>query len=429
MKHLITSLLAFFLCSILLSGKTITDKPDTDISTFFHEKGATYVVKYAHKSNQQVKMAEGITLQFKGGSLEGDLQFNRTTLKGKVKLQGSKVKGTIANRCFEAHWLCWKDGKHDDAAAINNLIEVFDSIHFSKGVYLLESFHTSKYKVNKPYHLGINRSNVHLEGANGAVLKTRTMAGVVNVYTKPNDIVNTVSNISFRRLNFTVESEATEFDSYQEHCHTISFMGAKDVLIEDCTFNNFWGDAVCTNHYGDNLKTGERSRNENIRIIDNRFEGYKGNNRNGVSIINGKNIVVEDNFFVNCSNAKMPGAIDVEPNFPFYTCQDLIIRGNIIKNCQGECGAISFVVCNKDDMHIKNVLIEKNRIVRSRRGIEIAVEEKGSCDNVVVRNNTIDKYTDPYVFYGKGKATRWVWSNNKIYATPKGKFGGSIKFE
>lgn len=399
-----------------------------DISLFLKKKNTTYIIRHEHKTNKNVTVGENSTIVFEGGNICANITLNNTKLEGNVRLQGSTLSGNISNKTFDASWLCYRDGKTDDASAIQNLLNTFNNIHFPKGTYLLVGFHKSKYPVEKPYHLGITRSKMTITGEKGSVIRTATMGGVLNIHSKPYDIKHTIADISISGLTFEVKNESDKFESYQEHCHTISMMGAKNVTIKDCYFKNFWGDAICTNHYGDNPNTGERARNTNIKILNNTIDGYKCVNRNGVSVINGEKVIIKQNTFNNCSHKNMPGAIDVEPNYSFYTCNDITISENSITNCQGQNGAIS-IVCGPHGGIAKNVNVTKNKVYKSRRGIEFAVEDVSYAENIKIEDNYFDAETDPYIFYGKGKVKTFEFNNNTFKAKTKVKFGGSIKIE
>lgn len=339
------------------------------------------------------------------------------------------IPSVFSNDTVFADIYCYKDGKTDDAAILNELIShpEIRVIKFAKGTYLLESFHKHLYQVSKPYHLGIHRSNLQLIGEKGATLKTRTMAGTINVYSKPYDIDHRIENIVIQGITFEVENRDTLFHKEQEHCHTISMMGVNKLSIQKCRFLNFWGDAICLNHYGDNPHTGERQRNENIIITDNTIHGENGCNRNGISVINGFKVLINNNNLNKCSHRTMPGAIDIEPNYDFYSCSNIIIRGNTIRQSKGNNAAIS-LVCNKNGGTVNSVLIENNEIIDSNRGLEIAIETTNFSRNVTIINNTVDKKTEPFIFYGKGSAQNWKFERNKFKRKTPNKFGGSIRF-
>lgn len=423
--------LIYILCMVIApfmaDAKTYYDTPDIDLNRFFVEKNSTYIIQYPHTQTASIQLPENVKLDFRGGSILAPIQFNHTQLTGDVKLHGSTIQGSIRNKQFVATWLCYADGKHDDAPNINAILQVCNNILFPKGIYLLEQFHQPLYPINKPYHLGINRSHTKLVGQEGAILQTSTMAGTLCIYSKPKDIPNSLTNILIEGLTFQVSNESTDFDSYQEHCHTISFMGVNHASVKDCTFKNFWGDAICLNHYGDNENTGERTRNSNVIIENNHIDGYKHSNRNGVSVISGEHVKIKNNTFINCSHSKMPGAIDVEPNSHVYTINDILIENNQIDHCLGANGGIS-LVSNKRGGPLYNITIRKNRITNSSRGMEFAVELPETSGNIQVENNYVDDSTDPYIFYGHGETKNWTFKKNVFKRKTKVKFGGSIKF-
>ncbi len=423
------SCLAFILAFLIpqfLQAKTFYDAPDTDLGRFFASANSTYVIRYQHAGKQKITIPSNSTLNFDGGSIQAPVEFCRTTLKGTVRLHGSRISGTIANKTFNARWLCYADGKKDDATNINEILSLCKQVFFPRGTYLLEAFHTPLYPINKPYHLGINRSGISLKGEEGTVLLTRTKAGTLCIYSKPYALKESVAKITIEGLTFQVENEDTGFDPYQEHCHTISFIGVKGATVKNCQFKNYWGDAICLNHYNDNENTGERTRNMKVILEGNRIDGYKHSNRNGISIISGEDVIIKNNQLKNCAHSKMPGAIDIEPNSHVFTINNIRIMGNTIDACQGNNAAIS-VVSNKRQGPIHNVLIRDNRITNSTRGLEFAVECDDVADEIKVENNFIDENTDPYIFYGKGKSKNWSFKGNIFKRASKRKLGGEIR--
>lgn len=419
----------FLICSVHIAiAATYYDQANTDLKAFFSESNATYVIRYTHKHKERITLPSNVTIDFQGGSLSGPIIFKNTLLKGKVRLQGSSISGTIQNKSFNAQWLCYADGKRDDAANINAILQISKEVVFPKGVYLLVSMHQPTYKINKPYHLGINHSGITLKGEKGATLTTKTKAGTLCIYSKPYDIPNSIHDIKIEGLTFRVQNEGTEWDDYQEHCHTVSLIGVNRCIIENCTIRNFWGDAICMNHYGDNENTGERTRNMNVVVRNNRIDGYKCCNRNGVSVINGQNVIIENNQIINTSHHNMPGAIDIEANNKAYTIDNIKIRNNKIDNCRGKNGAIS-VISNKEGGPAHNIEITNNSITNSRRAFRFYVWTDHAASNITVKDNKADKNTDPWIWNGKGRTRNWVFTGNTFLHKTNVKFGQDIKFE
>ncbi len=428
MRTIIPFCLLFTLITSSSGAKTYQDSPNTDIRSFFVQANATYIICFKHKTGATIKFPPNVTLLFKGGCLSGRLVFDNTYLKGNVNIQGAFVNGTLKNKTFNARWLCYADGKRDDAASINSLLQMCDNIFFPRGTYLLKSIHNPTYKLPKPYHLGIHRSNIRLTGEDGSIFTTNTKAGTLCAYSKPNDIPNSIHDIHIEGITFRVENESTQWDPYQEHCHTISLIGVNRFSIEQCVFNNFWGDAICLNHYSDNESTGERARNMNVTIRHNRIDGYKCYNRNGVSVINGQNVVIEKNLFFNTSHKTMPGSIDIEANNTAYTIDNIKIRDNYINNCQGANAAIG-IISNERGGPAHNIEITNNKIANSRRAFEFAICTDYATTNIIVKNNRADKNTEPWIWHGEGYTKNWVFVNNVFLHPTKMKFGRGVKFE
>lgn len=370
-----------------------------------------------------------IELYFCGGRLKGDITFNNTYLSGKVKLHGSNISGSIANDLFEAGWLCYGDAKRDDAYNINQILDVCDRIHFNKGTYLLSSYHIVSKTIEEPLqnavnsHIGIYRDNVSLLGEDGASLLVRDLGVAICVYSKPNDIKHSTRNICFDGLTFRVENDERSFN---EFIHTIKLVGVNGMSINNCRFFDYWGDAICLSHYNDGPATGERTLNKHVRILNNYVDGGNHNNRNGISIISGLDVLVEGNTILETSKGNMPGAIDVEANNIAYTIKKIVIRKNIISECKGGVAAIC-VVSNAQEAPARGITIESNTISSSSKGICLLIESQNATENIRVLNNVFKNCATPLIFRGSGKSKNWVIKGNKLNILFKPKVGGDIQ--
>ncbi len=370
-------------------------------------------------------------LYFDGGSLAGPIKFQRTYLSGKVALLESTLSGDITNSTFHTSWLCHRDGIKDDAAIINNIIEICDSVCFDKGTYRLISLHNIPFsdftKSNRQSvlsHIGINRDNVCLYSDSGAVLISSLPETMISIYSRPYSIDNSVQNISIRGLNFCIENDGKNFYEFK---HTIKVVGVNGAYIQGCVFNDFWGDAICLSHYGDTRETGERSRNSNVAIVNNSIIGGKHHsNRNGISVINGKSVLIEGNIIQETSRKDMPGAIDIEPNNETNTIVDIKIVNNTIDRCQGTAGGIC-IHSNGKGSKLSNITIENNTVTKSTAGIAIVESGTNSSSGYTIKNNTLEGNKNDFFFYGKGESKNWVVTGNKYKKTNSPKFGGNIK--
>ena len=409
-------LFSLFLFTAVLSSqaKTICDSPDANIQKLFKDARTKYVIRYNHTFMDTLKLPVACELVFDGGSLSGPIVLKETKLNGMVNLRGSSLIGNIRNEVFEADWLCYMDGETDDAKCINDMIRVCDVIHFPKGQYRLKSKFDSECGVENNLqsqvqtHIGINRSTVKLIGEDGAELLTEEPLGTICIFSKPNQIENSIGNITINGLTFTVHNNGKEF---HEFMHTIKLIGVNGMTIKNCKFNDFWGDAICLSHYGDTPQTGERTRNQKVKILNNTIiGGDHHNNRNGISVVSGRDVLIANNIIKNTSRKDMPGGIDVEPNNSAYTIDNIRILDNVLDNIRGGGGAIG--LCTFNNGPASNIYIERNRISRSIKGIQLNIKTENITYNIYIRNNIVSDDTKPYNFMGKGKIRNLVVTDN-----------------
>lgn len=125
---------------------------------------------------------------------------------------------------------------------------------------------------------------------------------------------------------------------FSEGKHFISLNGVSNFVIERCLFLQSRGDAIYIGAGG--TPNIHITHNENITIRDCRFDGVAKTNRNAISILDCNHILIENNYFINYTNASMPGAIDIEPNAPVSgssneILKDIVISSNYFYNIGG----------------------------------------------------------------------------------------------
>lgn len=419
------------LLAISVETITIYDTERGDIYKLFESEKAKYVIRYAHQFTDTLRVPYGCELMFEGGSLSGPIVFNETKLSGGVKLKGSVISGTIKNKEFDASWLCAMDGVSDDAGCINEMIKVCGNVFFPSGAYRLISAYDAndigdEYQKSVIAHIGIHRSDVSLIGESGTFFVTDEPLGTMCVFSLPNEIEKSIRNIRIENITFKVYNDAIVF---HELMHTIKIIGVNGITITNCTFNDFWGDAICLSHYGDDPNTGERTRNQNIKILNNKIIGGEHyNNRNGISIINGKNVLIKNNLIKNTSRENMPGGIDVEPNNSAYTIENIRIESNTIEGVRGNMGAIG-IVLPQAGAPAYGVSIINNKISNCSWGISVCITTEMTSSNIQIVGNYIADDTNPYNFGGKGASKDWIIKNNYFGKPRNQKIPGDIKVD
>jgi hypothetical protein len=175
---------------------------------------------------------------------------------------------------------------------------------------------------------------------------------------------------------------------FSEHRHLLNFNGVTELWIHDCAIRGFRGDGL---YLGSSNVFGVERHNTSVRISQNEFDGINCDNRNGISVIDGTGIRIENNQFMRCSRRDMPGPIDIEPNGDvFLRVENISIEGNRFDDCGGGAGKISVVISLHPDLKhaVRNLRISQNIITseqRSGNGIYIHIVSRGISDGLAAR--------------------------------------------
>lgn len=427
---LLLSLLLIFPHEELLAKQVIYDYANQPFKTLFLYENTKYIIKHNHQFSQTLKIPKNCELHFEGGSLTGGLEFENTLLTGNIKLQGSKLSGHVKNDYMRSEWLCYRDGIHDDANNINQMIAVCGKVCFQKGNYLLKSVHRGPKVENvldewqAEAHIGIPISNVELIGEEKDVIfTTYNPCGIICIYSPPYMFDKMVQNIKIENITFRSVNNGKDFWQLK---HTIKVIGVNGLIIKKCNFDDFWGDAICLHSYGDTPSTGERTRNSNVLIYNNHIKGGKHhNNRNGVSVVNGVNVRIENNFIEQTSRKDMPGAIDVEANSNAFSIKNIVIKNNIIKNCKGTAGGIC-INSKGYDAPAYAIIIEGNHISGCTSGLAFVVKTDNRTSNYKIYKNVVEGDTTPYQFVGNGSTSNWIFKSNVFKKHTTLKIPGNI---
>jgi hypothetical protein len=175
---------------------------------------------------------------------------------------------------------------------------------------------------------------------------------------------------------------------FSEHRHLLNFNGVTELWIHDCAIRGFRGDGL---YLGSSNVFGVERHNTFVRISQNDFDGINCDNRNGISVIDGSGIRIENNQFTRCSRRDMPGPIDIEPNGDvFLRIDGISIEGNRFDDCGGGAGKISVVISVRPDLKhpVRNLRISQNVIAsgqKSGNAIYIHLFPFGNGDGLASR--------------------------------------------
>lgn len=228
------------------------------------------------------------------------------------------------------------DGVTDDTAAIQTAVNSVFAVFFPAGTY----------KVTSPITL---RSNNYLygEGAVSVVLYTGTATSKGAFYADSLSDTTYVENLTIRDLKVLGQVASLGFS---EFIHLISLHGVRNCLIDNCVIEGFRGDGICIGSgMNDNPAPNNFTERHNVDVtVTNCYiDGVNNDNRNGISVIDGNGITIENNYFTRCTRSSMPGAIDIEPDagtttYPsnFHVVKNISILNNRIYDCRGGVASI-----------------------------------------------------------------------------------------
>ena len=178
-----------------------------------------------------------------------------------------------------------------------------------------------------------------------------------------------------------------------EYRHALHFVNSKNIHVENMTFASSGGDGI--------YLTGV----ENVRI---RKVVCDDNHRQGMSIIWGKNILVEDSAFINTSGTSPQSGVDIEPNRSEECVKNIVFR-----NCRFADNArwglliavahINCAVAGDIGIRCENCVFENNRegeyylFLRSIFHTDYPVTGRIELIDCIARNNIDCKYLRPAV--------------------------------
>ena len=147
---------------------------------------------------------------------------------------------------------------------------------------------------------------------------------------------------------------------FSEFVHLASLNGVTDLLVEDVIFRGFRGDGL---YLGSSATAGQERHNRRVLVRRCTFDGLNQSNRNGLSIIDGEDVRVEDCLFTRLSRRDMPGAIDIEPDgHPWHVVRRIALRRNRFIDVGGGIGAMCLYVPVPLLTPVRGIVFEDNEV-------------------------------------------------------------------
>jgi len=208
----------------------------------------------------------------------------------------------------------------------------------------------------------------------------------------------------------------------------------RNCVVERCVIEGFRGDGI---YIGSGDLAGQERHNIGVTVRDCYINGVNNDNRNGISIIDGTNVNIDNNYFVNTTRSNMPGAIDVEPDVNVYhIIRDISIRNNRMFSCGGNVGNITVFLPSVAYTTMPNGFnIENNYIQSSTNSYGIyftygnssgpALTESTSEFGVRISKNVVNYGSVTGRGFGLGNANDTILEGNEFIGGTSSFIGGT----
>lgn len=211
-------------------------------------------------------------------------------------------------------------------------------------------------------------------------------------------------------------------DGFEQFVHLVNLDRVSDFLAIGCLFKGFRGDGIYCG------TTTSSAHNVSVKVLGCTFDGMNNENRNGISIIDGDDVLIEGCTFRNITESAMPGAIDIEPNQSYQMARNIKILNNHFDGIGGNAGVISlFTTFAQSAMTtpIQDILVRGNTIRNYTNSagaiVFIQQEQKSSsttANQIKVDSNIIDALGTSGIFGVEFDGMRDVqFTNNTLVNT------------
>lgn len=201
-----------------------------------------------------------------------------------------------------------------------------------------------------PYHATYLplRGNLYVGGDKGAVILQDAMPEVLTldggIPTKQRGLFH-VDSMSESSTIERIVLEGFELMGkvntlgFREHAHLISLNGVRNVELRSLKLTGYQGDGV---YIGVGNADGSKRHNYDVYMDKVQLDGVNGDNRNGVSVVDGRNIHFHFGSVRRSTRADMPGAFDIEPMSKDDACRDIYVSHSEFENVGGTSGVLCY---------------------------------------------------------------------------------------
>jgi hypothetical protein len=188
---------------------------------------------------------------------------------------------------------------------------------------------------------------------------------------------------------------ATVYTQADEGSEIILGGHTENVIIDNCFFYGWRGDAITLGAQMSGVGVPTNYVAQNSSITNCRFDGINNSSRQGISVLSVDGMYINANYFLNTTNAYMPGAICIEPELTLAYARTITVTNNI------------FVGVGPSGARRRAVIVDLGNLSPS------AVERRG---NITVNDNYMNTTNGVRVIGGK-ECTDVNFNSNWIFGT------------
>ena len=368
--------------------KNIVDGVNVLTQDMIAKTNTRYIIQYDYDlQGAEITIPEGCVLDFQGGSLSNGNIVGSIT---KIKEYGNCIFDRII---VSGHWDVPRisTGMFKDVDKLNTLIQVFNLTN-----------------ENVSNHVTIEEG-IHNVEMNALIVNSNT---TINLIGNINLVANGSASYYIMRMlnsdNIHIYGSGSIIGDMYDHDYTIEgthewgigigVLGCNNISIEGITIKDCTGDSVNLGQISPMYTNDKDLYGKPCTNITINRCSFIGSRRQGITLIMGSNILIENCSFDNIYGYHTenipngPGsAIDIEPNDVDYiektewkTNDRISIRNCHIKNCNR--GVISYVV--RDDFSFSNV--EVLNCTFENNSVDNLYFDR--CQNLIVENCKFDKH-------------------------------------